>query len=111
MIAHIDEALTSVGKRLDSVATTRELEGLRKSIFQKVNAMRSPVDAPDSATITLDDASVQRIVDMLLTERREEDGNVKPQEPENRELYKSDTAAIREMFIKKDDALLLHGDT
>ncbi|CAN0586369.1 unnamed protein product, partial [Ectocarpus sp. 12 AP-2014] len=62
LIAHIDQALTSVGKRFDSVATTRELEGLRKSIIQKVNAMRSPVDAPDSATITLDDASVQRIV-------------------------------------------------
>ncbi|CAN0572824.1 unnamed protein product [Ectocarpus sp. 12 AP-2014] len=110
LIAHIDQALTSVGKRFDSVATTRELEGLRKSIIQKVNAMRSPVDAPDSATITLDDASVQRIVNMLLTEKREEDGSIEPQEPKNRELYKLDTATIREMFINKNDELLLYGE-
>ncbi|AAK14611.1 unnamed protein product [Ectocarpus sp. 4 AP-2014] len=111
LIAYIEKtlsgAITGAGKRFDSVATKSELEGLRKSIIQKMHSMSSPVDAPDSATITLDDASVQRIVDTLLTQNREEDANIEPWEPDKPDLYKIDTENIRQMFVEKNDDLML----
>lgn len=88
----------------DASTIAARRDALAEAVVAKMRGADLPAPGHDSATVTLDDASVKRIVNAVLAGKSV---SYEPQEPDKHSLYTLSTEEIRQMFINKDDDLLL----